>query len=163
MIVFIADGSFCLVWLTLTILAQSMPSGAVHPIMAGRDPAIFFAPCAAVQKDARGEDWSAQPIDRSGEAIETTERPRMTAIGKPPPRHSGASRNPQKPHATTPSFRPLSSFRRKPASIGGCPAVGECQWIPAFAGMTIKGWRRADATDVSLHPSSLLARLGAFR
>jgi hypothetical protein len=33
MIVFIADGSLCLVLLTLTILAQSMPSGAVHPIM----------------------------------------------------------------------------------------------------------------------------------
>jgi hypothetical protein len=33
MIVFIADGSFCLVLHIPTILAQTMPSGAVHPIM----------------------------------------------------------------------------------------------------------------------------------
>ena len=33
MIVSIADGFFCLVLLTLTILALTMPSGAVHPIM----------------------------------------------------------------------------------------------------------------------------------
>jgi len=33
MIVFIADGSLCLGLLTLSILAQTMPSGAVHPII----------------------------------------------------------------------------------------------------------------------------------
>jgi hypothetical protein len=33
MIVFIADGLLRLVLLRLTILALSMPSGAVHPIM----------------------------------------------------------------------------------------------------------------------------------
>jgi hypothetical protein len=39
MIVFIADGSLCLVLLRLTILAQTMPPGAVHPIMARLDRA----------------------------------------------------------------------------------------------------------------------------
>ena len=33
MIVFMADGSPCLVLQILTILALTMPSGAVHPIM----------------------------------------------------------------------------------------------------------------------------------
>jgi hypothetical protein len=37
MIVFIADGSFCLVLHIPTILAQTMPSGAVHPIMPALD------------------------------------------------------------------------------------------------------------------------------